>query len=186
MIVFGLGNPGDEYLFSRHNIGFMVVDAIALKKGFKFKPWRQSLRAMGRYSQAELWLVKPMTYMNCSGDAVKQTLKENPDQYIVIVDDVDLDFGRILLRKHGGTSGHNGLASICSSLGSEDFPRLRVGVGPRPDGAELSDYVLSSFSKQELEELPDIINRAKDAILLAASRGIDVAMNHVNSFQGSG
>jgi PTH1 family peptidyl-tRNA hydrolase len=180
VIVFGLGNPGDEYLFSRHNLGFMVADALALELGLRFRAKDQALIAEGRYRSEELWLVKPLSYMNLSGAVVKDVLEERGDRFLVVVDDVDLEVGRLRLRKQGGTSGHNGLASVAEHLGTESFPRLRVGIGPRPEGAELTDYVLSAFSKRELSELPEIIERAKQAVLLAISQGIDVAMNKVN------
>ena len=180
MIVFGLGNPGDEYLFTRHNLGFMVADALALELGWRFRAKDQALIAEGRYRSEELWLVKPLSYMNRSGVVVKEVLAKRDVDFLVVVDDVDLESGRLRLRKQGGTSGHNGLASIAEHLGTESFPRLRVGIGPRPEGAELTDYVLSAFSKQELSELPEIIERAKEAVLLVVSQGIDVAMNQVN------
>lgn len=180
MIVFGLGNPGDEYLFARHNLGFMVADALALELGWRFRPHGQALIAEGRYRLQELWLVKPLSYMNRSGQVVKDVLEKCSDDFLVVVDDVDLEWGQLRLRKRGGTSGHNGLDSIRDHLGGEDFPRLRIGIGPRPEGAELSDYVLSPFSKTELAELPGMIERARDAVLLATSEGIDIAMNKVN------
>jgi PTH1 family peptidyl-tRNA hydrolase len=180
VIVFGLGNPTDEYLFTRHNLGFMVVDALALGFGWRFRPKAKTLVAQGKYRSQELWLVKPLSYMNRSGAAVSQVLSRRDDSFLVVVDDVDLEFPRIRLRKQGGTSGHNGLASIRDHLGTEEFPRLRIGVGPRPEGAELSDYVLAPFSRAELKELPFVIERAADTVLLAASQGIDTAMNQVN------
>lgn len=181
MIVFGLGNPGDEYLFSRHNLGFMVVDALALSLDWRFRPQGQALVAKGRRNNSDLWLVKPMSYMNLSGQVVRQMVSKSDEEYLVVVDDVDLEFGTIRLRKSGGTSGHNGLASIIEHLGTEEFPRLRIGVGPRPDGAELSDYVLESFPAHQLKQVPEIVNRAGDAVLLTQARGIDVAMSQVNA-----
>lgn len=181
MIVFGLGNPGDEYLFTRHNLGFMVADALALELGWRFRPHDQALIAEGRYRLQELRVVKPLSYMNRSGAVLKGVLDRRADNFLVVADDVDLEWGRLRLRLKGGTSGHQGLASISDHLGTDEFPRLRMGVGPRPDGAELSDYVLSSFSKAELKKLPSIIERAKEAVLLAATQGIDVAMNQVNA-----
>jgi PTH1 family peptidyl-tRNA hydrolase len=180
VIVFGLGNPGDEYLFSRHNLGFMVSDALALERGWRFRSWKNSLVATGRFKQEELWIIKPMTYMNESGRAVKEALAAHDDRFLVVVDDVDLDFGYLRIRKQGGTSGHNGLASIAQHLETEEFPRLRIGLGPRPDGADLSAYVLSPFTQSQIDDLQMIIQKAKDAVLLTAVRGIDVAMNEVN------
>ena len=180
MIIFGLGNPGDEYLMSRHNLGFMVVDALAHNLGLRFKPSGDALVAKGSCSNQNLHLVKPLTYMNRSGRVVKDVLADNKDDFLVVVDDVDLEFSRLRLRKQGGTSGHNGLESIAERLDTEEFPRLRLGIGPRPDGAELSDYVLQRFSADELENLKDLISRAADACLLVLEKGIDNAMNEVN------
>lgn len=180
MIVFGLGNPGDEYLFARHNLGFMVADALAIELGWRFRPRGQALVAKGKHRVEELWLVKPLSYMNRSGAVVKEILAKRDAFFLVVADDVDLEWGHLRLRRQGGSSGHQGLASIRDALGTEDFPRLRIGIGPRPEGTELSDYVLSSFSPAELKELPSIIERAKEALLLAASEGIDIAMNKVN------
>lgn len=180
MIVFGLGNPGDEYLFTRHNLGFMVADALVLELGWRFRPQGQALIAEGRYHLQELRVVKPLSYMNRSGAVVKEVLDRRADRFLVVADDVDLGFSRLRLRLKGGSSGHNGLASIQDYLGTEEFPRLRIGIGPRPEGTELSCYVLSSFSPAELKELPSIIDRAREAVLLAVTQGIDIAMSHIN------
>lgn len=127
-----------------------------------------------------MWIIKPMTFMNRSGRAVKEVLAVHHDRFLVVVDDVDLEFGRLRIRKQGGTSGHNGLASIAEYLETEEFARLRIGAGPRPLGEELSDYVLSPFSSSQMEDLQVLIQKAKDAVLLTAARGIDAAMNEVN------
>ncbi|MBN2378756.1 aminoacyl-tRNA hydrolase [candidate division WOR-3 bacterium] len=180
MIIFGLGNPGEKYLLNRHNLGFMVVDALAEHLRLRFRISGQALIAKGSYSGKKLWLVKPLSYMNLSGQVVKQVLSKHTDDFLVVVDDVDLEFSTIRLRKQGGTSGHNGLASISDCLDAEDFPRLRIGIGPRPEGFELSDYVLSNFTPDEFSELQEIIGRAADAVLLVITQGMDIAMNQIN------
>jgi PTH1 family peptidyl-tRNA hydrolase len=164
----------------------MVVDALALSVNWHFHARGQALVAEGRRSGQDLLLVKPMSYMNLSGRVVADFLKGKDDEFLVVVDDVDLELGTIRLRKGGGTSGHNGLASIIESLGTDEFSRLRMGVGPRPDGAELSDYVLESFPASELQQIPEIVDRAGDAILLMLARGIDIAMNEVNAGSPAG
>ncbi len=180
MIVFGLGNPGEEHLLSRHNLGFMVTDALALRWKWRFRAWQESLVAKGIREGSDVWLVKPLSYMNRSGRVVARTLAHRADEFIVVVDDVDLPFGTLRLRKQGGTSGHNGLASISDHLHTEEFLRLRIGIGPRPLGEDLSDYVLAQFTRPELDELPAVIDDACFAVKAVIASGIDVAMNEVN------
>lgn len=181
MIVFGLGNPGERYMLSRHNLGFMVVDSLAIRLDLRFRLHEEAFVARGKYAGEELTLVKPLSYMNLSGRVVRNTLQEKEDDFLVVVDDVDLSFGQLRLRKLGGTSGHNGLTSIQEYLGTEEFARLRIGIGPRPETGELSDYVLSTFSPPELKQLPDVIDEARDAVLFVMERGMDAAMNRVNA-----
>ncbi|NLI98131.1 aminoacyl-tRNA hydrolase [bacterium] len=180
MIIFGLGNPGEEYLLSRHNIGFMTVDAVAIGMRSRFKIEGEALVSKGSYKGCNFSLVKPLSYMNLSGRVVRDYLKRNNDGYLVVVDDVDLPFGTLRIRKQGGDGGHNGLASVIEYMGTEDFARMRVGVGPRPEGCDLSDYVLSSFSRDELKQLPWLVDISRDAVLLVIKEGIDIAMNEVN------
>ncbi|MBD3284714.1 aminoacyl-tRNA hydrolase [candidate division WOR-3 bacterium] len=165
---------------SRHNLGFMVVDALAHHLSMRFKPGDEALVAEGSCSGKALRLVKPLSYMNQSGRVLKRILAGNHDDFLVVVDDVDLEFTRLRLRKQGGASGHNGLESVAYHLGTEEYPRLRLGIGPRPPGADLSDYVLETFSPDELEEVKVVVSRAADACLLVLEKGIDVAMNEVN------
>lgn len=181
MIVFGLGNPGEEYLLSRHNLGFMVADSLAIRFKLRFRLHDEAFIARCKHADEDLMLVKPLSYMNLSGRVVRNILKDNDDDFLVVVDDVDIPFGHLRLRKLGGTSGHNGLESIQTYLGTDDFARLRVGIGPRPAGQELSDYVLSMFTPPELKQLPTVIEEASDAVLLVVENGIDIAMNSVNA-----
>ncbi|MCS7258549.1 MAG: aminoacyl-tRNA hydrolase [candidate division WOR-3 bacterium] len=180
MIVFGLGNPLPQYSNTRHNIGFMVVDRLAekLKVSFKTTDYYQFV-----ITDISLTLVKPMLYMNNSGFVVSYYLSRNKcsNQFIVIVDDISLPFGRIRIREKGGSGGHNGLASIISALKSENFPRLRIGIGQPPVGVSLTEYVLSEFNSSEKKLLNQILNFACDAILVIKERGIKTAMSIYNS-----
>jgi len=181
VIVFGLGNPGEEYLMSRHNIGFMVADALAMDLGLRFRVSGEALVARASRGGEGLVIVKPLSYMNRVGRVLKEVLAKRNDSFLVVTDDVDLVLGCFRLRKKGGAGGHNGLASIIEHLGTEEFARLRVGIGPRPDGAELSDYVLAPFSSDEKEVLGEIIAEARDAVTLVFNQGMDAAMNKVNA-----
>ncbi len=181
-LVVGLGNPGPEYLFTRHNVGFMVLDAWAHEEGVVFK------NEPARHAQALALatgerLVKPATYMNESGRAVKawlDWLKLSVSDLLVIVDDVAMPLGQIRLRREGSAGGHNGLKSIESHLGTTGYARLRLGVGAVPPGWALEKWVLSRFSGQEEEVLGDMIYRARLAIDCCQSEGIPVAMNRFN------
>ncbi len=157
--VVGLGNPGPEYALTRHNLGFMVVDLLAQRWGARWRPGR------GDYWEAEgeALLVKPTTFMNLSGIAVRQLAERyglEPEEILVIVDDVNLPFGRLRLRTKGSSGGHRGLESIIFHLGTENFPRLRVGIGPKPEGLSLADFVLSEFTEEERKNLPKVLEAA--------------------------
>jgi PTH1 family peptidyl-tRNA hydrolase len=181
IVVCGLGNPGKSYLETRHNLGFRVVDLIALENSKKFK------KGGGKYLLArmaeEILLVKPLTYMNRSGLALREILREyklSSEDLLVVCDDCDLQFGRIRLRKEGGTGGHHGLESIIEQLDSDKFSRIRIGIG-RPTEEALEDYVLSDFSTSEKNEIEEILKRAADAVLLFIEEGIEKAMSIVNN-----
>ena len=181
-MVVGLGNPGREYKATRHNVGFMVVDELARRSGDV--GFRRRFRAEigeGRYRHGKLVLVKPQTYMNLSGNAVREAANwyHLPlDQVLVIYDDLDLPFGSVRLRASGSAGGHNGMKSIVEQLRSREVPRLRVGIGR--GRAEAEDYVLSRFSKEQEKELPLLIPTAADAAGLWAEEGIIAAMNRFN------
>ncbi|MEO0072572.1 MAG: aminoacyl-tRNA hydrolase [candidate division WOR-3 bacterium] len=180
MIVFGLGNPLPQYHKTRHNIGFMVLDRLAERFNTSFQTTDYYQYAT---TEISLTLVKPMLFMNNSGFVVSYYLARNPadKQFIVVVDDIALPFGQIRIREKGGDGGHNGLASIISSLGSENFPRLRIGIGKPPAGVSLTEYVLSEFSSSEKKVLNQILDYACEAILVVKERGIKVAMSNFNS-----
>ncbi len=185
-MVVGLGNPGAEYEATRHNAGFMAVDLLARKLG-RFTGWRRDgvlLRGEGRANRNTVVLVKPQTYMNRSGAAVKVLVSEGyiPPEILVVSDDVYLPLGVIRLRTSGGTGGHQGLESIRLEVGTTDFPRLRIGVGPAPESAELPEYVLSPFTEEERARIPEALGGAAEAAFVAAAAGLSEAMNRWNRF----
>jgi PTH1 family peptidyl-tRNA hydrolase len=182
----GLGNPGSEYEETRHNAGFLAVDLLAKKLG-RFTGWRRDgilLRAEGRAGRHQVAVVKPQTYMNRSGEAFRQLMRAGwiPPEILVALDDVYLSLGSIRLRASGGTGGHQGLESIRAAIGSDDFPRLRIGVGPAPLSADLPEYVLGRFEDPERARLSDALEGAASALYEAASSGLTKAMNRWNRF----
>ena len=187
----GLGNPGTEYQGTRHNIGFEVIDALA-----RFLKIRLKIRRSGRESnfrsgsgligEESVVLVQPLTYMNNSGEAVREIVelfRLELQSLLVIVDDFHLPLGSIRLRRGGSDGGHNGLYSIIDQLQSDDFPRLRCGIGGESmpsDKRELARYVLSPFEKQELDPVRGLTLRARDAAIVAVAEGLDVAISRFN------
>lgn len=181
-LIVGLGNPGPQYLITRHNVGFLVLDAWADEDGFPFQdePARHSQAAQ---TPDGIRLVKPMTYMNESGQAVASWidwLKLTPADLLVIVDDVALPLGQIRVRPSGSPGGHNGLKSLETHLGTDNYARVRCGVGAVPPGWSLEKWVLSRFRKEEEDAVGDMIVAARRAIQCCQSEGISVAMNRFN------
>jgi PTH1 family peptidyl-tRNA hydrolase len=180
-LIVGLGNPGDDYADTRHNIGFMVVDELARR--WKAAGWRDKFG--GEIAQAkDIVILKPQEYMNVSGQAVQRTqtfFKVEPNQTIVVHDEIDLPFGKIRVKVGGGHGGHNGLRSIIQSSG-DAFIRVRCGVG-KPDGGKerVTGHVLGGFSKAEKTELPFLVGGAADAVQLVLDKGPTIAMNKVNA-----
>ncbi len=183
-LIVGLGNPGKQYAANRHNAGFMVLSRLAEKLGEQFSRMEsRALVAKATYQYRRLILAKPQTYMNASGNAVRSLLRfyKVPLQNLLVVyDDVDLPFETIRIRAEGGAGGQKGMQSIIEQLGSEAFPRLRIGIGRPPGQMEAADYVLKDFSKNEKEFLDITLNRAVDAILTFVSDGLDKTMNIYN------
>ena len=183
-LIVGLGNPGKAYKNTRHNIGFEIVEAFAAKHSLTF---RSSMRARGKVAkgsplETEVVLLLPKTYMNLSGLAVKAAIKRfgvNLSLLLIVADDIALPFGRLRLRDKGSAGGHNGLKSIENELGSQNYPRLRVGISDRQAG-ELGDYVLEKFSPDEQRKIPDLIQEGVHAIELWMKEGIEKAMQQVN------
>ncbi len=181
----GLGNPGPEYERTRHNIGFMVLDRLAAD--WKCA-WERNAKWGAYWLKAEAaTLVKPMTYMNRSGGpllAVSQFYKIAPEEILVVVDDLDLPLGRLRLRLDGGTGGHNGLDSIITSLGTDKFARLRIGIGASP-AAGTVDYVLGRFFAEEQPIVDKSLGRAVEAVKWAIDKGVVSAMNTFNKIPES-
>ena len=184
-LIVGLGNPGKQYAVNRHNVGFMVLSRLAEKLGEPFsRVESRALLAKANYQGIRLVLAKPQTYMNGSGSAVRSLLrfyKIPPQQLLVVYDDVDLPLETLRLRAEGGSGGQKGMQSIIEQLGSESFPRLRVGIGRPPGRMEAADYVLQDFSRSEQEFLDLTLSRAVDAILTFITDGLEKAMNLYNS-----
>lgn len=180
-LLVGLGNPGPKYARTRHNIGFEIIDTLAQGlPNCSFKTKFQSLLADTKLEIARVLLAKPQTFMNLSGQSVSEVsnfYKLNPDQIVVIFDDLDLPEGEIRIRKKGGDGGHNGMKSIIENLGTQDFPRIRIGIGRSADAA---DHVLAEFSKAERELFAKTLTRAVQAVTTLVSEGIDKAMNTFN------
>jgi len=183
-LVIGLGNPGGEYLATRHNVGFEVVDLLAERAGVKLRRGRfRCLQAEARIAGERVILIQPRTYMNRSGVTVRGAVnhyKTPLSRLLVVCDDVHLPPGGIRLRRTGSAGRHNGLISIIQALGSQDFPRLRIGVGEPPPYMNQVDYVLGRFEPQEREEVAAAIARAAEAVEVWLAEGIEAAMNRFN------
>jgi PTH1 family peptidyl-tRNA hydrolase len=183
-LIAGLGNPGREYRDTRHNIGFMLVDGLAQHLGVSISRLEsKALVTKGEYQGRRLVLAKPQTYMNLSGSAVGSLVRfyKVPLQNLLVAyDDVDLPLGTIRLRAGGGSAGQKGMGSIIERLGTQDFPRLRLGIGRPPGRMEAADYVLQPFRKGELELLPELLERAVAAVLVFVTSGLETAMNQYN------
>ena len=182
----GLGNPGREYEQSRHNVGFLAVDYIAEEWRVSISRYqRKALVGKKKIGENTYFLVKPQTYMNLSGKAVNSLVKYykiNLDNILVLFDDLDLPFGVIRLRKIGGSSGQKGMRSIIDSFKTQDIPRLRIGVGRPPGRRDPADFILDTFLKKELADLPFILESCKKAAETFALCGIEKAMTKYNHF----
>lgn len=183
-LIVGLGNPGETYRDTRHNIGFMVLDEIARRMGAAFREEKRWTGLVAKFTGG--YLLKPLTFMNDSGRSVQAMghfYKASPAQTLVVYDDVDLPLGRLRFRTSGSAAGHNGIRSLIASLGSDEFPRLKVGISPadgRPAGERMVGHVLGKFRAEEQPALQTVIQRAADAVLSAVDRGLETAMNVFN------
>jgi len=187
LLVVGLGNPGENYARTRHNVGFMVADVLAARLGSKFKTHKRSGAEIvtGRLAGHAVVLAKPRCYMNESGRQVWPLAKfysVPPADIIVIHDELDIDFGRIRLKLGGGEGGHNGLRSIAAALGTKDFQRVRIGIGRPPGRKDPAAFVLETFSATERAEVPTICEQAADATALLIELGLESAQNHVHAW----
>lgn len=189
-LIVGLGNPGPEYSHNRHNVGYWCVNRLARLHGIKLKTRGVAALGEGEINGTPVLLVKPRTYVNRSGDAVRaalQRFKGDPNHVIVLYDELDLPSGTFRMRPRGGSGGHNGMKSILAALGTEDFPRIRIGIGrphvegePTRDPRYVSEWVLGDPTPDEVAVLRDAVGRAADAVETLLSEGVDVAMSRYN------
>ncbi|MDE6168418.1 MAG: aminoacyl-tRNA hydrolase [Acetatifactor sp.] len=184
-IIVGLGNPGKEYGGTRHNIGFDVIEILAQQENISVAEKKhKALIGKGVVAGQKCILAKPQTFMNLSGESVRALLDyykaDETDELIVISDDVSLDVGQIRIRKKGSAGGHNGLKNIIAMLGHDTFIRVKMGVGEKPRGWELADYVLGRFSGPERKVMDEAAERAADAVRRIIDQGADAAMNDFN------
>jgi PTH1 family peptidyl-tRNA hydrolase len=184
LVIAGLGNPGREYEMTRHNIGFIIVQALAIEFNWSFKDEGQfnAKVAKGKVEGCAVHLVLPMTYMNLSGTAIRRYLDYYGiahQQLVVVTDDVALPFGQLRLRLQGSAGGHNGLKSVEAHLGANDYPRLRVGVG-HPGEQVLAEYVLETFNQSELKELPNVISRGSNILKRLLKESLAEVMSFAN------
>lgn len=183
-VIVGLGNPGKRYERTRHNVGFLVVDCIAARRAITVRERIcDALTGVWGEDGERILLAKPQTYMNRSGDSVRELLREfcgTPNDLVVVYDDLDLPFGRIRVRARGSAGGHRGLVSIMESLDGAPFARVRIGIGRPPEGVEAADYVLESFAAAELNQLDEVVGTASDAVLMLLREGAEAAMREFN------
>ena len=183
-LIIGLGNVGGKYTFTRHNVGFMCVDKIALDNGAEFRENAKlkSLITKIYKDGEEYMLVKPTTYMNLSGEAMRAVIdyyKIDPKDMIIVYDDLSLDLGRIRFRASGSDGGHNGIKSVIKYLGSNQFLRLKIGIGPQPP-IPAEAFVLQNFEKDHLDALKDVLSKSTEAIFYCFDNGIDKTQNKFN------
>lgn len=184
-IIVGLGNPTREYENTRHNIGFDTIDAIAEKYDISvLEKKHKALIGKGFIDGKKVILAKPLTYMNLSGESIRELVDyykiEETEELIVIFDDISLDVGQLRIRKKGSAGGHNGVKNIINQLGHDTFMRIKMGVGEKPKGYELADYVLGHFSEKERKIMDDSARKAVDAVKMMMFEGADAAMNVYN------
>lgn len=185
-IVVGLGNPGRAYAETRHNVGWMVLDAFAARLGVRFRTsWRRPLQLAKTAIEGVgvLWLVKPMTFMNCSGDPLPGLMRPagaTARDLVVVVDDVHLPIGKMRIRASGSAGGHNGLKSLIERLGTEEFIRMRIGIGDKQGDETLTAHVLGRMDRTERETIAVAAERAVDAMECVLRDGVDHAMNQFN------
>lgn len=187
-LIVGLGNPGKEYENTRHNCGFMAIDMLSDKLGCKIDKGKfQGVYGQTIYKGNKLFLLKPLTYMNLSGRSILQLsayFKIPPARIIVLFDDISLEPGRLRIRGDGSAGGHNGIKSIIQELGSQDFPRVKIGVGGKPHPQQdLADWVLSGFSGQDKKALDFALQNAGDAALCIMEKGVQEAANRYNGLK---
>jgi peptidyl-tRNA hydrolase, PTH1 family len=183
-VILGLGNPGPEYAWTPHNLGFLAVDAVAERARIRVeRPEAKSLVGLGKFAGQEIALAKPHTMMNLSGLAVRDLLERfecGPEEMLVLYDDVALPWGMLRIRERGSAGSHNGLKSIIGTIGSIEFPRVRMGIQPEHPVGDLAAYVLRPMRKADLEMAAEMAGQAAEAVELILTRGIAQAMNRFN------
>ncbi len=183
-LIVGLGNPGRQYAYTRHNIGYLAIDAIAEMAGISVSKIKfKGLWGKGRIAGKEVYLLKPETYMNLSGESVREMahyFKIDPEEILVIVDDIDIDFGDVRIRKKGSAGTHNGLKSIIYQLQDDTFPRIKIGVGKPKEQMDLADFVLGGFSQEEGRVMEACLKRVCDIVTCVMKEDLDKAMNRYN------
>ena len=183
-LVIGLGNPGRVYRETRHNVGFMLLDRLAVKLNVRFTRLQsRALVGNATYAERKIILAKPQTFMNLSGQSVQGLVhfyKLPLSNLLIAHDDLDLSPGTIRIRPDGGSAGQKGMTSILERLGTDDFPRLRLGIGRPPGQMEAPDYVLQEFSNADLAIISETLDRAMEAVLTFVTEGLDAAMNKYN------
>ena len=183
-VIAGLGNPGKKYENSRHNMGFITIDQLAEKHNIKVDKLKfKALVGEGRIAGQKVMLVKPQTYMNLSGESIREVMnfyKLEPENLIVIYDDIDIEAGTLRIRKFGSAGTHNGMKSVVYQLQSDRFPRIRLGIGSQKKG-DLVNFVIGGFSKEEVPVLEEAVNHAVLATECIIEDGIDKAMNQYNT-----
>ena len=183
-LVVGLGNPGEEFRRTPHNLGFLTLERLALDARIRVaRPEEEALVGIGEIGGRRALLAKPLLYMNRSGGPVKRLLGRYglaPGQLLVVYDELDLAWGRLRLKQKGSSAGHNGMQSIVDSLGTSDFPRLRIGIHPGHPVANGARYVLRPFARDEIEEVEEIVGRAADVVRHALAEGTEKAMARCN------
>lgn len=184
-LIAGLGNPTKEYDKTRHNVGFCVIDVLADKYGIDVSEKKhKALCGRGVIEGQKVLLVKPQTFMNLSGESLRAAAdyyKIEPQDMIVIYDDISLDPGQLRIRLKGSAGGHNGIKNIIAQLGTQEFPRIKVGVGAKPPRMDLADYVLSRFSAEDQKRMDDAFREAAEAAVSMITDGAERAMNHYNT-----
>lgn len=187
-LIVGLGNPGQQYDMTRHNIGWLLIDALAARwsASLSLRPKEKAWLGAARLDGHKIWLCKPTTYMNLSGEAVQPLLAyyQIPREHLLVLsDDVALDFGRARLRAKGSSGGQKGIQNIIQRLGGEDFARLRLGVGPKPEGRDLAGFVLQRFNKDEQAALPEILDQMARGAERWVREGVDATVPFVNGWR---
>ena len=187
-LIVGLGNPGDDYVDTRHNIGFKFINAMikASSTDVSKKTTLKSHLYQITMNDASIICIKPQTYMNLSGEAVQAVMnfyKITPNQVCIVTDDLDIAFGTVRVRKQGGAGTHNGMKSVIQMLGTHDFMRLRLGIGPKPEFMDSKDFVLQRFRREEQTVLPNMLDGIRDLFLNHMNDSVDVLMNRMNGVE---